>query len=374
MAGRLSCGKYLLSLLLVIFPALHGEADWKEEWEKTVEGAKREGQVVLLNSDAYDLVFADFQKKYPEIKVVAGSGRVAQQVSRVMSERRAGKYLWDVYIGGASTAYSVLYRGKAFDPLEPLLLLPEVVDESKWWLGGKYNWVDDEGKYLFSFNWELQPYFAYNTRLVNPTEFNSFWDLLNPRWRGKMVAMDPTAGGPVATPLRFLYHHPELGPRFLRRLLTETDFTVSRDLRQIADWLSTGKYSISLFTIVQRSGLSQAKNQGLPVDWFGPKSFKEGIPLSNGSGNVALFDRAPHPNAARLAINWLLSREGQIAYQNIFTPRSISTNSSRTDIPKDGISAEFQRLRGGNYMVTERPEWMNTKPIEDFVKELRTRN
>lgn len=373
MRQKWMCALYAFWLLLSVLPAVDGKADWKQEWEKTVEAANKEGQVVLLNSESFDAVFAEFQRKYPEIKVVTSSGRVSQLVSRVMSERRAGKYLWDVFINGASTGYRVMYQNRILDPLKPALILPEVVDESKWWMGGKYNWVDNEKNYLFSFNWELQPYFAYNARLVDPSEFQSYWDLLNPKWKGKMVALDPAVGGPVAAPLRFLYYHPDLGPTFLRRLLGEMDLTISRDLRQIADWLSTGKYSISLFTIIQRGGLVDAKKQGLPVDWFGPKSFKEGIPLSNASGNAGVLDRAPHPNAAKVAINWLLSREGQIAYQKIFTPRSVSTNSSRMDIPKDMIPAEFQRSEGGNYLVSERPEWMDMRSIEELVKEARAK-
>jgi len=362
---------YFLALFLWVLPPVEGKADWKQDWEKTIEGAKKEGQLQLLTSEAYDLVFAEFQKKYPEIKVVATAGRVSQQVSRIMSERRAGKYLWDLFINGASTGYNVVYQGKILDPLKPAFILPEVTDESKWWLGGKHNWMDNEKNYLFSFDWELQPYFAYNSRLVNPKEFKSYWDLLNPKWKGKMVAMDPALGGPVAAPLRFLYYAPGLGPAFLKRLLGETDLTVSRDIRQVTDWLSTGKYSISLFTILQRGGLIDAKKQGLPVDWFGPKHFKEGIPLTNASGNIGLLNRAPHPNAARLAINWLLSREGQMTYQGIFTPRSVSTNSARIDIPKDMIPDDFQRVEGGNYLVSDRPEWMDMKPIEELIKEVR---
>jgi ABC-type Fe3+ transport system substrate-binding protein len=112
--------------------------------------------------------------------------------------------------------------------------------------------------------------------------------------------------------------------------------------------------------------LDKAKAQGLPVAWFGPKSFKEGIALSNAQGNIALVNRAPNPNAARLAINWLLSREGQIAYQKVFP----FSNSLRIDIPKDQLGPDRQRGEGGNYVVTERPEWMDMKPILKAVEEV----
>lgn len=344
------------------------QTSWQSEWGKTVEAAKAEGQLVIYAGTDYDALFAEFQKKYPEIKVtsVIATGREVAQ--RMMTERRAGKYVADLYLDGASTAYSVLYKGKVIEPIKPLLILPEIVDQLKWWMGGKYNYSDEEGKYIFSYNGELQPYFAYNTKLVNPGEIKSYWDLVNPKWKGKMVSLDPTIGGPVATPLRFLYYHPELGPQLLQRLLGEMDLTASRDVRQIGDWLATGKFAISIFTTYSRTGLDVAKKQGLPVDWFGPKNFKEGIALSNANGNVCLINKAPHPSAARLAINWLLSREGQTAFQKISNP-GIS-NSLRVDIPKDTIMPEYRRVEGGNYVVTEKPEWMDTAPMLKIVDEV----
>jgi iron(III) transport system substrate-binding protein len=290
----------IVCLFLSIGVNAAAQVSSQAEWEKTVEAAKVEGQLVIYAGADYDALFAEFQMKYPEIKVtsVIATGREVAQ--RMMTERRAGKYLVDLYLNGASTAYSILYKGKVIEPIKPILVLPEIIDQSKWWMGGKYNYSDDEGRYIFSFNGELQPYFAYNSKLVNVAEVKSYWDLLNPKWKGKIVVLDPTIGGPVATPLRFVYYHPEIGPTFLRRLLGE-----------IGDWLSSGRYPISIFTAYSRTGLDVAKKQGLPVDWFGPKNFKEGIPLSNANGNVCLINKAPHPNAARVAINWLLEKGKQ---------------------------------------------------------------
>jgi iron(III) transport system substrate-binding protein len=344
------------------------KSGWQIEWEKTLEAAKKEGQLVIYGGSDYDLLFAEFQKRYPEIKVVSVIVTGREVAQRMMTERRAGKYLVDLYLDGASTAYSVLYKGKVLDPIKPLLILPEILDQSRWWMNGKYNYSDDEGRYIFSYNGELQPYYAYNTKLVNASEMKSYWDFLNPKWKGKMAALDPTIGGPVATPFRFLYYHPEIGPKFLRRLLGEMELTASRDVRQIGDWLATGRFALSIFTTPNRTGLIVAKKQGLPVDWFGPNGFREGICLSNANGNVGLINKAPHPNAARLAINWLLSREGQMAYQRIVNP-GIS-NSLRIDIPKDTVMPEFQRVDGGNYVVTERPEWMDVTPVLKIVNEV----
>jgi len=356
----------IASFLCAIPRATSAATDAKTEWERTLEAAKKEAQLVLYASDDYGKIFAQFQKRYPEIKVVHFAGHGGSSTQRMLSERRAGKYFVDLYLSGASTAYNVLYRSKFLDPIKPILLLPEVTDQSKWWRG-KHVYVDNEGEYLFSFNGAIQPFFAYHTKTVNPSEFRSYWDLLNPKWKGKMVILDPTGdpGGTTAA-LKLVYYNPELGPEFLRRLLTEMDVTPSRDGTQITNWLAVGRYSISIFAHVARMGMDVGKKQGLPVDWFGPEAFKEGVPLSSANGNVALINRAPHPNAARVAINWLLSREGQTTFQSVIE----GTDSFRVDVPKNDVASYARRVEGERYLLTERPEWMDIRPILKFINEV----
>ena len=64
-------------------------------------------------------------------------------------------------------------------------------------------------------------WWATTRKLVDPSGFKSYWDLLDAKWKGKIVAFDPKAGGFAATRDRFFYHNPELGPPFLRRLFSE---------------------------------------------------------------------------------------------------------------------------------------------------------
>ena len=120
-------------------------------------------------------------------------------------------------------------------------------------------------------------------------------------------------------------------------MLTETDIVISTDSRQMGDWLAGGKYAFSMFGPVSRMDLDMMQTQGLPVDWFDPDQLKEGAYITAGSGGVALMSKAPHPNAAKVAINWLLSREGQIDYQRLFTHGKEGPDSLRIDIPKDKV-------------------------------------
>jgi iron(III) transport system substrate-binding protein len=343
-------------------------AHWQAEWEKALHAAQQEGEIVVYGASENGALLRDFQRNYSQIKVTQVPGFGSATAQRILSERRAGKYVADLYMSGAWTGYNVLYKGKVLDPVKSTLLLPEVLDKSKWWKG-RHKYADDKGEYLFSFNGEIVPYFAYNTKLVNPNEIRSYLDFLSPKWKGKMVMLDPAIGGPVGPILTFLYYTPELGPEFLTKLLEEMEVTISREERQIGDWLGVGRYSISLFTHVGRLRLDQAQKQGLPVDWFGPKNFKEGIALSSANGNVALLNRAPHPNAAKVFVNWLLSREAQIALQKI----NPGVDSLRIDIAKSDVPSYARRVEGVKYVDTETPGTIDIAPVFKFIKELGAR-
>ena len=348
--------------------AAQGDA-WKADWEKTLDAARKEGQLVLYGSADYEKLFAEFQKKYSAIKVTGVFGRGADVAKRLMAERRGEKFLADLYVNGMTTGYNVFYKAKALDPMPPVLVLPEVTDLSKWYQG-KHYYVDPEKQYLFNINGEARIVLAYNTKLVNPAEIKSYWDVLNPKWKGKIVAYDPTLGG-AGDAMRFFYHSKSLGKDFIRRVLTETDLVISTDTRQMGDWLAGGKFALSIFAPISRMDVDLMQVQGLPVSWFDPEHLKEGAYITAGSGGVALINKAPHPNAAKVALNWLLSREGQIAYQRIFTEGNDGPDSLRIDIPKDKVPRGNRRpqMDPDRYPFVDRAEWMDQTPIRKFIKE-----
>ncbi len=365
-------------LLAIFFVVLSGSAElragqadaWKADWEKSLAAAKKEGQLTLYGSPDFEGLFGEFHKKYPEIKVTGVFNRGADVAKRLMAERRAEKYLADLYVNGMTTGYNVFYKAKALDPIPPQLVLPEVTDQSKWWRG-KHHYVDPENQYLFNINGENRMVVAYNTKLVNPTEIKSYWDLLNPKWKGKIVAYDPTLGG-SGDAMRFFYHSKSLGPEFIKRILLETDIVISSDTRQMGDWLAGGKFAFSIFGPVSRMDLDLMQTQGLPVDWFKPDQLKEGTYVTGGSGGVALINKAPHPNAAKVGLNWLLSRDGQIAYQRLFAQGNDGPDSMRIDIPKDKVPRGNRRPEGDENRspFVDRAEWMDQAPISKFVKEV----
>ena len=355
----------VILILLCSVQAIAAQAKpaWQQEWERTIEAAKKEGQVVVYIS-GYDAVLADFEKEFPEIKVTAVTGRGNQLGPRLLAERRAEKFIADVSSTGANPNYQQYYLGKALDPIKPALILPEVTDQSKWYLK-KHQYSDPEGQYVFNYvGSATYGSISYNTKLVEVKDFKSYWDLLNPKWRGKIEARDIREAGPGAGNTRFFYYHQDLGPAFIRKLFGEMDATLFRDFRQGPDWLATGKFAICFFCDVD-----VLKQQGLPVDTFGPRVFKEGGGLVQQFGTVALLNRAPHPNAAKVFINWLLSRSGQMALQKRTANAENPADSLRVDIPKDEVAYESRRLEGVKYLDTGKPEWIEMKPILDVVNE-----
>ncbi len=369
-AMQMLCALFCGSLLFVK-PV--GAADsWQTKWKKTVEAAKKEGRINLYITN-WGIILRDksFEKAYPGIKVVGVTGRGSQITQRILTERRAGKYLADVISGGTSTTLSALYPNGMLAPIKPALILPEVVDESLWWKG-QHSYLDPERQYVLRYTGTPQyGSIAYNSNLVNPKEFKSFWDFLKPKWKGKILVRDLRASGPGGLASRVLYYHPKIGPEFLRRLLTEMDVTLFRDIRQSIDWLGKGRYAICFFC--HRGFLRQAKLQGLPVGMFG--AMKEGVGLSVQAGTLSLMNRAPHPNAAKVFINWYLSREGQLTLLRVTAKAGgaggNTPDSLRIDIPKDDVPPGNRRVEGYDYFdVDSRPEWRDRRPIRKIVEEV----
>ena len=350
-------------------PAAEVTGDGGSDWVKLIAAARKEGKVniFLYQRENIEASVKAFEKKYPEIQVVTASTPAAETGPRIMAERRAGKFLWDICICGPTTPFAVLYSAKALDPIKSALMLPEVLDQTKWW-EGKHHYMDPDGSYIFVFLGSLDmPNVFYNKNLVEPKEFKSYWNLTQSKWRGKIVALDPRQPGRPRVGARVLYHIPDLGEKFLTRLFTEMDVALSREDRQALDWLAVGKYSLCLFC----GNAEAARAQGLPVEEFEVYRWKETPAISSGSnGTLALMNQAPHPNAARVFINWLLSREGQASFQKIMNSSDLVVESMRVDIAKDPVPAAQRRVANMTYIIMDTTERSNQEPVNKLLKEI----
>ena len=336
------------------------------EWQRTVKTAEQEGEVAYYTVGEVGFL-SEFGKKFPRIHVKLTQGRGNDLLVRIMTERRAGKYLVDVARIG-NTSPVELYRAKMLQPIATAFILPEVKDESKWW-SGKHQYVDRENRYIFVAIGSVSVNMvARNNELVSASELNSFWDLLDGKWRGKIVVIDPRSSGYGRSGARAVYYHPRLGGEYLRRLFSEQIVMISRDYRQAIDWVAQRRFSILLFG--NGDDVLQAKMQGLPIDVIDTGSWKEGGVLEPGAFTLTWLERSPHPNASKVFINWLLSRDGQMAVQR---DGGVS-DSLRVDIPKNDLRAVARRKEGATYIVTWKAEWMDAEPMQKVVSQALARS
>lgn len=339
-----------LAVLLMTLLAQSAAAQWRAEWDKSIAAAEKEGQVTVYGppGTTYQNAIGAFHEAFPKIKLIYVPGSGTNNAQRLVTERRAGKFLADVFIGGSGSLIEVLFDGNLLDPLPPLLVLPEAKDPSAW-LGKVHTYADAKGQYVFMMQGNVNTNLAaYNTKLTKPDGLKSYLDLLHPRWKGKMVVYDPRTRGHIQS-VRSIYYSPKLGGEFFRRLFGEMDVTVSRDQRLMIDWVAQGKYQLSVFST--GTDVLDAKKVGLPVDLIDAPDDESY--MSGGFGHVAVVNKAPHPAATKVFINWLLSKDGQLKWQE----RS-DNNSLRVDIPKNMLSdpASIPKEKG-KYVNTSLPQY-----------------
>ena len=336
-------------------------------WEQTVAAAKKEGKLnFYVGRYGSEPLLNEFRKEFPEIKLVTVNGAGNSLGTRIITEIRAGHVVADLFSGGANTNYEVLYEGKALDSIKSLLVLPEVLDETKW-LEGRHRYTDPEQRHVFIYIANPSSSgFYYNTNMVNSKEIKSYWDLVNPKWRGKYVSQDPLGTG-LGASLQFYYYHPELGADYIRKLFGDMQPVYGRDRRQITDWLAQGRYAMC----VGCRDTARAKSQGLPVDELDNVDWKEGVQLTSGGGSMSFIKGAPNPNAAKVFVNWFLSRRGQIAlqkHQDLYGEDA--PNSRRTDIPKDVLVPVNRMQAGKRYFDVSDPKYADMTPMFDLLKQI----
>jgi len=247
MATLKVCRNTVLSFMVFcVLPAWAQERDADKEWNRVLAAAKKEGTVGVMSSaggaENRRALTEPFKTKYG-INVEYFSSSGSKMVARIKSERAAGISQWDIFIGGTSTPLTGLKPDGALAPLEPALILPEVKD-GKNWFGGRLDFADKEGTVLVMLAYS-KSIIHVNTNLVKPEELSAVRDLLNPKWKGKILAADPRAPGAGQTAFNFMLAHKDLGPDFIRQLAKQ-EIHLLRDDRQAAEWVVTGKYPVLL--------------------------------------------------------------------------------------------------------------------------------
>ena len=338
--------------------------DWKPGWEKVLSEAKKEGKVVVKGPPGElirRVMTEDFAKAFPDVAVEFTGGRSAEAVSSLRSERAAGLYTVDIFIGGTTSANVSIKPLGALDPITPALILPEITD-GKNWRAGRLEFSDPDTRLNLVFSLSVQPVLAYNLELVQPREIDERQKLLDSKWKGKIVLNDPLPAGAGNETTRFIFHSLglEQATDYFRKIRAHAG-AVGRDQRQQLEWVARGKYAI-LFgpDLLTAQQLRQLKFGMLP-------HFRDiGSGTTAGFGSLMLINRAPHPNAAAVYINWLLGREGQAAFS-----KASGYPSLRMDVPTDHLPEYSLPKPGVKYWPAYLDKYvMRTAEEEKILKEL----
>jgi iron(III) transport system substrate-binding protein len=261
---------------------------------RLIAAAQKEGEVVWYTTLIVDMavrpVSAAFEKKYG-IKVRFSRANSTETAIKIINEAKADRVQVDV-LDGTNTS-EVLRRQN--------LVLAWVPDSAK---GYPRAFVDPEGYWVATNVYVITP--AYNTDLVpKGTAPKTYDDLLDPKWRGKMVwnGSVSTSGGPGFIGNVLATMGEDKGMAYLRKLAIQKIANHDVSARQVLDQVIAGEYAIGLQMFHNQAALSARK--GAPSAW---------IPMEPAMGILqvaSVAKNAPHPNAAKLFLDFLMSEEGQ---------------------------------------------------------------
>ena len=336
-------GPTLLSLVLFLCSVLEASAQstTERDWERLLTLAKKEGKVVSSIPATAELrinLEKSFKARFPgiELELIVGEG--SQTVSRIVSERKAGVRYFDLNLSGsASPLYGIVHGGLA-DPFEPYMILPEVKDPTQWW--GGHIFVDRSNRFLYSFQAYTSANGYYNADLVKPNDITSFDDLADPKWKGRIGWLNPRRPNSGSNLWAFLLKIK--GEGFLRKLVKQ-DLYVEGGNRQLAEAVVKGKVAVGLG--VSPYSAEPFVKAGLRIKPLSP--FKEGDYISSGSGTVVVIKDPPHPNAAKVFINWLLGKEGQEVYN-----KAVGVGTRRLDVDTSWL-AKIGNRAAKDFMAPE---------------------
>jgi iron(III) transport system substrate-binding protein len=301
-----------------------------------LDAAKREGEVVFnasMNLGEAHIMIAEFEKRYPFIKVKLNRAGSEKLLTRILTEARAKRVSADVIQTVEFSMHILKRSGVLARHISPSdALYPKNFKDEGFWTTVYYN-----------------PYVAaYNTRLVAPrTVPKTYEDLLDPKWKGKMM-MEGTKADWFAGMLQIMGQ--ERGLQYMRQLAKQEPM-LREGHELLAQLVAAGE---GFFDInIPASSVDRVKEKGAPIDWI---ALGEAPAIMVGIGLAA---QAAHVNAAKLFIDFALSREGQKLQQGF------GRLVARTDLVSEQPAA-IRQIR----MVPVNPEL--AEKMNDYAKQLRT--
>jgi iron(III) transport system substrate-binding protein len=276
-----------VSLFFIVIALLTSVAAAFPEDAERITKAKAEGEVVFYSTMGIDTmrpVTLAFEKKFPFLKVEVLRLNSERVFNRVMVEHQTGKVHADV----VSLSVMPLLKAKQvlarYQSPEMKVFPAKFRDPDDTWTGlvGNYAVI------------------GYNTRLVPEAAAPMDWfDLTQPRWKGK-IALDVEDFDWFGAMLEYL--GPEKGRRLMQGLAKQ-DIGWRKGHSLLAQLVAAGEFSASLL-YAHRTQLT--KDRGAPIEWV-----KTSKPIVVSLNSVAILEKAQHPNAARLLVDFLMSEAGQ---------------------------------------------------------------
>jgi ABC-type Fe3+ transport system substrate-binding protein len=336
---------------------------WQSEWNDIVETAKREGSVVVVGpqgNETREALTVGFQKKYPAIKVEHSSTAGAQLPPKLLAEQKAERYNVDLLVQGTTTVITGLMPVKAVIPIQPYLGGPNSRDSSAWF-NKRFSFADEAAQYNLVMSVYILPPYVFNPTLVDAKEINAWNDLLAPRWKGKLVMRDPRLAGGGLAIATLWYANPKLGKEFIQKIFTAQELALSRDDRQLLDFVGQGKYPIAIgpSEVLAKEWIGK----GLPVRQMNPEALQEGALTTAGNGALSIPKNPPHPNALKVYLDYLLSKEGQTEWS-----KAIGFASLRQDVPRDHLAKFLIPKEGVQYLENHLERYVNLRTeVSTFV-------
>jgi ABC-type Fe3+ transport system substrate-binding protein len=182
------------------------------------------------------------------------------------------------------------------------LVLPEVLDENAWYGGidGLFN--DTDKRFLLTFALYRQGIATFNKKFIKgPVDVK---DVIKPEYTGKISMADPRGGSSLSTMAVLLKF---FGEDFVKKLVVDQQPVITKEPRQQLQWLISGRYPIA-FGLPTSATVEYAGRGGSLEDL----DQVEGVlAWSQGVGGASFLTHAPHPNAAKVFLNWILTQDVQ---------------------------------------------------------------
>jgi len=328
-------------LLAAALVAQAGAALAQPNWDQIVKAAETEGKIVVAGPpiQPYRLSIMEFQKAYPKIALEYTGINDADFEARLTTERQAGLKLWDIRIAGVSTTvFTQQIPAGWFEPVRPLFVRPDVLDDSKWLGGFDAGFLDNAKQHAYAFQAGFGGNIYIDRAAAPESKIASLADFMKPEWKGKIAMIDPRMRGGTSALTLFMVVN---GEQAACDLLSNQAPVLTRTPRQLVEWAMTGRYPIS--TGMSPSEYSDWKSKGFGKDVQPivlPPHQRNWTP---GWGVMLMVNGAPHRNAATVFANWMLSREAQADWA-----KRGFVNSRRTDVepglPETAVDLEsFQK-------------------------------